>query len=76
MRNIPGASIRFPLCFVVDEAFSLKPNLMRPFQEENSISQKPYSLVNFLVQGEQLNALFDFLTTVFGIFQNLGPMWK
>jgi hypothetical protein len=45
---------------------------MRPFQGENSISQKPYSLANFLVQGEQLNALFGFLTKNFGIFQNFG----
>jgi hypothetical protein len=45
---------------------------MRPFQGDNSISQKPYSVANFLVQGEQLNALFGFLTKNFGIFQNFG----
>jgi hypothetical protein len=31
MRNIPGTSISMPLYFVGDEAFPLKPNLMRPF---------------------------------------------
>jgi len=31
MRNIPGTSINMPLYFVGDEAFPLKPNLMRPF---------------------------------------------
>jgi len=31
MRSIPGTSINMPLYFAGDEAFSLKPNLMRPF---------------------------------------------
>jgi hypothetical protein len=45
---------------------------MRPFQGDNSISQKTYSLANFLVQGEQLNAPFGFLTKNFDIFKNFG----
>ena len=32
MRNIPGTSINMPLYFTGDEAFPLKPNVMRPFQ--------------------------------------------
>jgi len=31
MRNITGTSINMPLYFGGDEAFPLKPNLMRPF---------------------------------------------
>ena len=31
VRNIPGTNIIIPLYFVGDEAFSLKPKLMRPF---------------------------------------------
>jgi len=31
MGNIPGTSINMPLYFVGDEAFPLKPNLMRAF---------------------------------------------
>jgi len=72
MRNIPGTTISFTLLVGRDEAFFLKPNLMRPFQGEISISQKPYSVANFLAQGEQLNALFGFLTKNFGIFRNFG----
>ena len=77
IRNISGTSISIELYFVGDEAFPPKPNL-RPLQGENSILQKAYSVVIFIVQGEQLNALLDFLTTNFGIFQNpvLKPMWK
>src|SRR5215475_13566565 len=37
MRNIPGTNISIPLYFVGDEAFPLKPNLVRhsPRQELN-----------------------------------------
>jgi hypothetical protein len=31
MRNIPGTSVSIPLYFIGNEAFPLKPNLMRPF---------------------------------------------
>ena len=31
MRNVPRTRINMPLYFIVDEAFPLKPNLMRPF---------------------------------------------
>jgi hypothetical protein len=31
VRNIPGKSISIPLYLVEDEAFPLKPNLIRPF---------------------------------------------
>jgi len=34
MRNIPGTSISISLYFVGDKAFSLKPNLMRPFPRQ------------------------------------------
>jgi hypothetical protein len=60
MRNIPGTSIIIPLYFVGEEAFSLQPNLMKPFQGETSISQKPYSMANFLVHGERLDALLAY----------------
>jgi len=34
VRNIPGTSISIPVYFVEDEAFSQKPNLMRPFPRQ------------------------------------------
>jgi hypothetical protein len=53
MINIPGTSISIALYFVREEAFPLKPNFMTAFQGETSISQKPYSMANFVAQGEQ-----------------------
>jgi hypothetical protein len=57
MRNIPGTSVRTPLYLVGDEAFTLKPNFMRPFPRRELDFAKNK---NFLVQGEQLNALLDY----------------
>jgi hypothetical protein len=52
-RNIQGTSTRITFYFVREEAFPLKPNLMRPFHGETSISQNPYSMANFVVQREK-----------------------
>jgi len=77
MRNIPGTSISTPLYFVREEAFPLKPNLMRPFQGETSISQKLYSTANFLVYGEQLDALLAYWLNISVFFKSqLKQTWK
>jgi hypothetical protein len=60
MRNIPGTNISVSLYFVGNEAFSLKPYLMRLSRVVTTISQKPYSMANFLVHGEQMNALLAY----------------
>jgi len=47
------------------------------FQGENSISRKPYSMANFLVQGEQLNAFLDYWLKNLVFFKRLlKPIWK
>jgi len=60
VRNIPGTSINMPLYFIGDEAFLLKPNLMRPFPKRELDFVKTTFNANFPVQGEQLNALLEY----------------
>ena len=50
---------------------------MKPPQGENSISQKTYSMANFIVQGEFLNTLLAYWLNFSEFFKSLSkPMWK
>jgi hypothetical protein len=68
MRNIPGTSIRIQLHFVVDEAFPLKPNLMRPFPRQE------HDFVKTIFYGQRsstsriIERAYRLLTKKFGIF--------
>jgi hypothetical protein len=69
VRNIPGKSISIPLYFVEDKAFTLKPNLTRPFP------RRKLSFAKIILNDQHSSTrrtteyAFGVLTKEFGIFQ-------
>jgi hypothetical protein len=69
MRNISGTSIRNPLYFVGDEAFSLKPNLMRPCPRRELDFAKTIFNGQISSTRRTIECAFGLLIKKFGIFQ-------
>ena len=69
MGNIPGTSINMPLYFVGDEAFPLKPNLMRAFPRRQLDFAKIICNGKLSSTRRTIECAFGILTKKFGIFQ-------
>jgi hypothetical protein len=69
MRNIPGTSISIPLSFVGDEAFPLKPNLMRLFPRRELDFAKIVFNGKLSSTRRTIECAFGLLTKKFCIFQ-------
>ena len=69
MRNIPGTKIIIPLYLVGDEAFPLKPNLMRPFPRRELDFGKTIFKGVLSNTMRTIECAFGLLTKKFGIFQ-------
>ena len=69
MRNIPGTNIIIRFCFVGDEAFPLKPNLMRPFPRRELDFGKAIFNGQLSNTRQTVERAFGLLTKKFGIFQ-------
>jgi hypothetical protein len=67
--NIPGTSIIIPLYFVEDEAFSLMPNLMRPFPRRELDFAKTIFSGQHSSTRRTIECALGLLTKKFGIFQ-------
>jgi hypothetical protein len=67
--NIPGKRISIPLYFVEDEAFPLKPNLIRPFPRRELDFAKTILNDQLSSTRRSTECAFGVLTKEFGIFQ-------
>jgi hypothetical protein len=69
MRNIPGANIIITLYLVGDEAYHLKPDLMRPFPRRELDFGKTIFSGQLSSTRRTIECSFGLLTKKFGIFQ-------
>jgi len=69
MRNIPGTSISIPIYFVEDEAFPLKPHLMRLFPRRELDFAKTIFSGQHSSTRRTIECALGLLTKTFGIFQ-------